>query len=137
MAKTFLCVVNLDPVASLPGSGNKGDMVVLAGDGHLYVHNGTAWVDHGATGGGGGSIAQATLSVGAAVYGQADVSVAVGGVTSTSKVLAQLVPNAEWDADDLAEISVVPTPGAGVIVFSILRNGPIVGDFSVNYQVNA
>lgn len=88
-------------------------------------------------GGGGGSIAQATLSVGPAVYGQAEVSVSVGGVTSTSKVLAQLVPNDEWDADDLAEISVVPTPGAGVIVFSILRDGPIAGDFSVNYQVNA
>lgn len=54
MSKLFQTVVNLQPVASLPGSGSKGDMVVLDSNGHLYVHNGSSWIDHGATGGGGG-----------------------------------------------------------------------------------
>lgn len=41
------------PVASLPVSPSKGDTVVLAGDGHLYTYDGSAWVDNGAGGGSG------------------------------------------------------------------------------------
>jgi len=135
LAREFLAAIRPAVVAALPGSPAKGDTVVLDGNGHLYTYDGAAWVDNGAAGGG-GSIAQSTLAVATIQLGAADIVVAVPGVTGTSKILAQLVPNAEWDADDLAEISVVPTPGTDQITFTILRNGPIVGDFAVNYQVS-
>ena len=43
-------------VASLPASADKGQSVVLDGDGHLYTWDGSAWVDNGAAGGGGGGV---------------------------------------------------------------------------------
>ena len=49
--------LELPRVASLP-SGAKGEALVLDGDGHLYVHDGTAWVDCGASGGGGGGLSE-------------------------------------------------------------------------------
>lgn len=89
----------------------------------------------GAGGGGGATILQTSLVVGVAQYGSAVVSVAVVGTSATSNVLAQLAPNDEWDADDLAEFDVVATPTTDAIAFTILRNGPIGGTFAVNYQV--
>jgi hypothetical protein len=82
------------------------------------------------------SIASATLSVVTAAYGHAVAVVSATGVTAGSKIVgAQLQPNTDWDADDLADFSVTATPLTDQIEFTINRPGPIVGDFSISYMV--
>lgn len=76
----------------------------------------------------------ATLSVPVAARGHAVVSLSVAGIVPDSNVIAQLLPNADWDADDLADITVTPTPVTGAIEFTLSRGGPIVGNFKVAYQ---
>lgn len=63
MAKIDAPRLSIVPVAALPGSPAKGDTVVLASDGHLYTYDGSAWVDNGAAGGGGGPVASGTAIV--------------------------------------------------------------------------
>jgi hypothetical protein len=75
----------------------------------------------------------ASVTISPARRFEASASVNVKGVTSGSDVIAQLSPNADWDADDLIGYSVTATPLAGVITFTISGPGPIVGTFSINY----
>lgn len=142
MAKTFLCVVNLDPVASLPGSGNKGDMVVLAGDGHLYVHNGTTWVDHGATGGGGGSatIYTATVDFGAGASTTVKTTVANGAVSGASVIALCGHKAGAGRPVDEAEmeplVSSIGSVGSGTFdVFTHAPQGGAHGQYVLSYMI--
>ena len=88
------------------------------------------------TGGGGGSsveIREASVVVTPAKYYDATVSVSDPLVSTSSKILANLVPSADWDADDLADYSVTAKVDDGVIYFIINGPGPIVGTFNINY----
>lgn len=85
------------------------------------------------SGGGGATLYIASLTISPAQMLEASSSVSVAGVTAASKVFAQLVPNTDWDADDLAGYAVVATPGVDSITFALSGPGPIVGTFSVVY----
>lgn len=50
--------------------------------------------------------------------------------------MARLAPNADWDADDLADFEVFAQANAGSIDFCIAWPGPIVGDFKLLYQLD-
>lgn len=84
---------------------------------------------------GGGTLATATLTVSPAQYGQASVNVVNASATTLLSVIGMLVPNADWDADDLGDFEITATANAGSIEFCINRPGPIVGDFKVAYQL--
>jgi hypothetical protein len=87
-------------------------------------------------GGGGASVSSAsvTVTVTPGRY-QTDVTVTDAAATGASKVLCQLAPNTDWDADDLADLGVFATPLEGSIVFTITRPGPIVGTFLILYTL--
>ena len=87
-----------------------------------------------ATGGGGGASSVVVTIAPAAMY-QAESTASVPLSTVNSKVLCQLAPNADWDADDLADLEVIATPLAGSIIFTITRPGPIVGEFLILYTL--
>ncbi len=76
-----------------------------------------------------------TLSVVPARFGQAVVNVVDANVTPTTSVMPTLAPNADWDADDLADLTVTAQASIGSIDFCIARLGPIVGDFKIIYQL--
>ena len=61
------------------------------------------------------------------------ITVTVQDVTPQSKVFAWLIPNTDWDADDLVGHSVSAIAKTGEIEFCIHNNGPIVGTYSVFY----
>lgn len=69
MSKQVHTPLVLVPVAALPGSPTKGTTVVLNGDGHLYTYDGSAWVDNGAAGGGGGGLTNLDGGTPSSVYG--------------------------------------------------------------------
>lgn len=88
-------------------------------------------------GGGGASVLSASFTV---TPGRFHVDTTFGdettsGVTTDTKVMCQLAPNADWDADDLADFKIFATPINGFIIFTIARPGPIVGTFLVNYTL--
>lgn len=87
--------------------------------------------------GGGGAAATffASVSITPAVQYQAAAAVTDALISSTSKVMCQLAPNADWDADDLTDFEVFATPAAGSVVFTITRPGPIVGTFLILYTI--
>ena len=84
---------------------------------------------------GGASLQSATLSVSPAQYGQATINVAVALAAPGSLVLAQLMPNADWDADELSGIGLHAEPMAGQIAFTLSAQGPLVGDFKIVFQL--
>lgn len=89
-----------------------------------------------ASSGGGGSsteLREASVVVTPAQYFDATVSVSDPLVSTSSKILANLVPSEDWDADDLADYSVTAKVDDGVIYFIINGPGPIVGTFNINY----
>ena len=86
-------------------------------------------------GGGGGGMQSATLSVSPAQYGQATINVAVALAAPGSLVLAQLMPNADWDADQLSGIGMYAEPTSGQIAFTLSTQGPLVGDFKIVFQL--
>lgn len=85
-------------------------------------------------GGGGASVSSASATVAPGQY-QVNATVADAAATTTSKVLCQLAPNNDWDADDLAEFEVFAAPLSGSIIFTISRPGPIVGTFLILYTL--
>ena len=87
-----------------------------------------------AGGGSGASVSSASVTVTPGRY-QTDVTVTDAAATGASKVLCQLAPNADWDADDLSDLGVFATPLEGSIVFTITRPGPIVGTFLILYTL--
>lgn len=93
-----------------------------------------AVIDLAASGGGGGaSLANVTITP--AKYGQADVPVTDAAVTPASRIMAWLLPNDDWDADDLLDLEVCPTAGSGSVIFTVSRAGPIVGNLLIAYQI--
>ena len=85
-------------------------------------------------GGGGGAVMQsATLDLPTATYGHASLMLAAPSCTPSSLVIAQLLPNADWDADELEDVRLQAEPEAGAIEFVLSRNGPMVGNFKVAY----
>lgn len=86
-------------------------------------------------GGGGVSFSSATLNVVPALRFQAEGFITDPAATVTSRVLCQLAPNEDWDADDLAEFGVIGSAFDGQILFTITRPGPIVGAFSILYAL--
>lgn len=88
MAKEFLSVVRFAVVASLPGTAAQGDACVLSSNGHLYVYDGSGWVDHGATGGGGGTTrGTAVVDFGASPEDRASVAVTGQGAIGAGSVV--------------------------------------------------
>ena len=87
-------------------------------------------------GGGGTSLATATLNVPAATR-YAEVLVAVPASTATSKVIASLVPllDAENDAGELIDtaLQVLPVAEVGQVRFILSGNAPFVGQFTAHY----
>jgi hypothetical protein len=79
----------------------------------------------------------ADVSVVPATFGQVDVTVTDTNVTADSLVIASLAPNADWDADELEDLVVVPTALAGSVVFTITGPGqsPLGGLFRIVYQI--
>lgn len=80
-------------------------------------------------------IYQQTVNIPTGEHKQAEVSIAFPGVLSSNVVSCFLVPNLEWDVDDLADLTVSGQAGTDAITFLISRNGPIVGDFLIAYKV--
>lgn len=87
-----------------------------------------------AAGGGSSVTSSASVTVTPGQY-QVDVAVSDASALATSKILCQLAPNDDWDADDLADFEVFATPLAGSVVFTIARPGPIVGTFLILYTL--
>ncbi len=85
-------------------------------------------------GGGGATLYIASLTINPAQMYEASSSIAATGVTDTSKVFAQLMPNTDWEADELAGYTVVATPSTDSITFAISGPGPIGGTFDIIYQ---
>ena len=95
---------------------------------------GTNWTA-GSSGGGGVALAilSTTVNCPVANYAHATINVAASAVTTVSRVLAWLAPNAEWDADDLVGYSVTAVPKTGSIDFCLSGNAPLVGNFDIYY----
>lgn len=137
MARINAPRLSIDPVAALPGSAAKGDTVVLSTDGHLYTYDGSAWVDNGAAGGGGGggTSTRVTLTPPAGTKGQYTQNVTIAGVTASSNLFCTLIPNDDYDADELEDLVLRVTPLAGSADFTILRDGPLGGNILAAYTV--
>ena len=90
---------------------------------------------------GGGSATQVTLTVAAVTQRYAEVVVADAGVSATSKLFAQLVPqlDAENDAEQIGDdsITVHALAEAGQVRFILQSLAALFGPFTVNYQVFA
>ena len=110
------------PGATVPSVGASAPTSPYAGQ---------AWIDTSAVVG----TYAADVGISPAQFGAADVSVGDVNVTATSLVLATLMPNADHDADDLEDFEVIATPAAGSVVFTLLRPGPIGGNFRIVYQL--
>jgi hypothetical protein len=120
-------------VANLP-STLQADTVyaVRAGAGFdLYITDATGSVAHQPNSSSG--LAKTTVSISPVKYGQAGVTVALAGVTPSNFFQCQLVPNADFDADDLEGFKVAAEAGTNEVVFTIYTAGPIVGQFDISY----
>jgi hypothetical protein len=114
---------------ALPAGGAAGQVLAKTAATDYAV----GWVNQ--SGGGGGSVQKVELTVATAVQRQAQITMAVPGTLATQTVICQLVPNADWDADDLADLSVRAEAATDQIIFTITRDGPLVGSFAVAYQI--
>ncbi len=114
---------------SLPSGGLTGQVLAKTSGADYAV----SWQNGG--GGGGSSIQQVTVNIPTAKEKEATVTVTVPGVTNTAVISAFLVPTDEWDADELIDLAVSAQAGTDTITFLISRNGPIVGNFLIAYQI--
>lgn len=87
--------------------------------------------------GGSVAIASATVNVTPARRDNHTVNVVDAAVTPTSKIMCWLAPNADFDADDLNELTITAVPQTGSIDFTLcaIDGGAIVGDFLIYYMV--
>jgi len=102
--------------------GDKGD-VVVSGSGAVWTLDAAVRT----------LVGNASLSVTPAQWAHAVVSVADTNATPTRRCLAHLVPNADYDADDLADYDLTAECTSGAILFTLSRNGPLVGPYAVTY----
>ena len=128
-----------------PASPTNGQswLDLSTGINYTWVNDGdsAAWVELGPANGGASASMDSTVLVVAsmALTGYAEVVVAYGGVTTSSKVMAQLVGelDAENDLEELADsnMQVFAVPEAGQIRFVLTGNGAFTGNFKTNYWV--
>ena len=81
------------------------------------------------------AIFKAVVSVVPAKIGQAERVVTDANVSANSKIMCQLEPNSDFDADELAEFALSAQAGNGQIIFTIVSDGPIVGVFNILYTI--
>lgn len=115
---------------ALPAGGAAGQVLAKTAATDYAV----GWVNQ-SGGGGGGTVQKVELTVATAVQRQAQITMSVPGTLAAQTVICQLVPNADWDADDLADLSVQAEAATDQIIFTITRDGPLVGSFAVAYQI--
>ena len=123
-------------VATLPAGAAQGDTCVLASNGHMHTFDGAAWIDNGAAGGGGAVVsARVTITPPPATRGQYTQSFAAPGVTPASNVFCSLVPNQNFDIDELDDLQIHAQPLTNSIRFTVTRRGPIGNNILVAYTV--
>lgn len=82
------------------------------------------------------TVKSADITINAAGYDSVTENIAEPGVTESSKINAWLVPNSDFEADDLFGYSVIARPLIDSIDITICDSGPIVGTFTINYTVS-
>ncbi len=100
MARELLSVLRFANVATLPGGASKGDACVRTADGHLYVFDGTAWIDTGASGGGSSGpagVTQAVVDFGATPHPARAFDIADPLALTSQSVLASIASDAAGD----------------------------------------
>lgn len=75
----------------------------------------------------------ASLAITPAQFRHATVTIADANATTGRTCHPHLIPNADFDADDLGEILVVAECGSGTITFTLTTAGPLVGTYAVTY----
>lgn len=85
---------------------------------------------------GGLVVNSADVVVSSAAYDSTTVILARAGTLSTSAIQSWLVPNADFDVDDLIGVSVYVQAMTDSIAVTITENGPIVGTYTINYVVS-
>lgn len=132
-------------LGSAPSSPAQGDAYVSSGNGHLYVYDGAGWVDHGASGGGGGlTNGFAVVDFGA---GSTDASVTVlgqAGVSTSSRVKAWVAPVSSVAVDNRSEDEHIVEPlrvfvsdiaaGTGFTLRVMCDLGSAVGKFRIGWE---
>ena len=68
------------------------------------------------------------------LYNNATVSIADLSVTAGEPIQCWLGANADYDADELSDFTVVAEAKAGAIEYTISTLGAIVGDFKIFYR---
>lgn len=76
-----------------------------------------------------------SITVAPASYDQFEFSISDLSVTPSSIIICNLVPNSEWDADDLMEYKVIAQPTSGSVQFTLLCDGPLVGNYTITYSI--
>lgn len=79
------------------------------------------------------SAAVLSVTISPAANFEASVSIADDAINVGARILAWLIPNADWDADELADYRVTASPENGQVVFQITAPGPIGGTFDIAY----
>lgn len=115
--------------AVTPNPGITGVQVWSTIENSILTWNGSIWV----LAGGGTALSSVTVNVPSAKHKLADVIVTVPAALETSTVVPWLVPNEDWDADDLSGYYVMATAQNGTVTFTIISEGPIAGNFKIAY----
>lgn len=79
----------------------------------------------------------ATATVTPAAFAETTVTVSDADATVDKPVVASLIPNADFDADDLTDVRVIGQSLAGQIAFTLSRDGPLVGTYAIAYSIAA
>lgn len=113
----------------IPGGGAQGYVLTKSSAANYAV----GWSQ---VSGAGAVVESAVITVSTAAYDSYTATVVNASVSETSMISAWLVPGDDFDADDLAGLSLYALPKNGEIDFTITENGPIVGDYIINYTVS-
>lgn len=76
-----------------------------------------------------------TLTIMPAAFDEATINVVNANVISTQIIRSQLLPNNDFDLDDLNDYEIRAQAKDGSIDFYISADSPIVGNFKVAYQI--
>ena len=114
----------------LPAGGSAGQALVKTGNADYAA----AWAS--VSGGGGASLKTTTTNIAPGKRGHITFTVADASASSGRAVLAQMLPNADWDADEIEGVAVTGTCNAGTIDFTITTNAPLVGNVLIGYLLS-
>jgi hypothetical protein len=73
------------------------------------------------------------INIATAKFGVVEVNYPLIGINVSNYFVCQLLPNEDWDSDDLADFSISALALADAIVFTLSQDGPIVGQFDIAY----